>query len=160
LPRVDLRRYWSDLALGWLWASVYRGHFGPVEAIYSRRAMRAADTAAADRRVDDELVSESLRAKLADTRFAIDAGDGRERYPGVALVVPQGRLTLEWVMTPPSQQWIDEVLDGYAAKPQVGAAVLIASSTALRDQLRARIQRRGLGDRVRAQHGKFLRASQ
>ena len=153
-PTLDARRYWHQLGLAWLWVTAQCGGFGPVDAVYSRRAMRAAD-AAASAPSRTELVSPELRAKLADARFAIESGDGRWRYPGLVLVVPQGRIALEWLLTEPSGQWVDAVLRGYAAKPHVRVAVLIAQTIALRDTLATQIARHGLEDRVQAQHGRF-----
>jgi hypothetical protein len=49
VPRVDLPRYWHDIAVVWLCVAVRRGMFGPVDRSYTEREMRVADERAADR---------------------------------------------------------------------------------------------------------------
>lgn len=155
VPVLDVRGYWQGLALAWLWVHARKGHFGPVDGIYSRRMMRAADESAGAA-VDPSLVSPGLRAKLSDARFAVDLGGGRVHYPGVVLVLADhGRVALEYLMTAPSRRWVDEVLEGYRAKPQVTVACVIALRAEWRDGLAREIGRRGLQDRVQPQQGSF-----
>jgi hypothetical protein len=156
----DLRHYWRDFTLGWLWVAVKCGLWGPVDAVFSRREMRAVDQGVVDASLARADLSPALRAKLEQPGFAMDTGAGSLRYPGLALVVPQGRITMEVLLTAPSHRWLDRVLAGYANKPQVIVGMLLSPSAAVSQQLRTAVERHGLADRMRVQRSVLQRDSE
>jgi hypothetical protein len=71
VPRVDLRRYWHDIGVWWMWLAARNGVFGEIERVFSEREMRAADKAdAAAKYAFDLELSPAVRAKAADASLA------------------------------------------------------------------------------------------
>jgi hypothetical protein len=70
VPRVDLRRYWHDVGVVWLWLTARNGVFGEIERVFSERKMRAADKVDADAKYAFDLeLSPAVRAKAAYASF-------------------------------------------------------------------------------------------
>jgi hypothetical protein len=88
VPRVDLRRYWHDIGVVWLWVAARNGVFGEIERVFSEREMQAADQidAAAKDPVDLDL-SPALRSKAADASFGIMTGPRSSVHPACEWVV-------------------------------------------------------------------------
>ena len=146
-PVMDLRRYWEEVGLAWLWMYArHRDGFGKVDAVYSQRQMRASDLASG-RSLDDERLSVALRAKLASAAFGMTTRTG-VRYSGLVLVIPQGRVMIDVVLSVPTQRWIDELLDGIAATPQIAVAIVLGPSFEILAGVEATVQHRGLAHLV------------
>ncbi len=161
VPEIDLRRYWQDLGAGWLSVGARRGVFGEeVERVYTRREMRAVDSAAA---AGGSAVgsgwSEAVRAKAADASFAIwpwavdGPRTGEAHYPDLTLVVAQGRVAMQLVLDVPSPGWMAAVVGAYAGKPHLARTIVIATGPVVAASIGAVIERRDAGDRVSVQRG-------
>jgi hypothetical protein len=156
VPRVDLRSYWHDIGVAWLTVAVRRGMFGAVERTYSRREMLQADRrAAAQLPAIDAEWSEAVRAKAADALFGFSVGEGSGRppllYPDLVLVLPEGRVAMEFFWEAPSDRMLDRILDAFARKLTVVAMVFLCVDSAVGEQLRAAIAAHGLEDRARVE---------
>jgi hypothetical protein len=154
-PVMDLRRYWEHQGLGWLWVHArHRAVFGKVDAVYSQREMRAADLTSG-RALDDARLSPALRAKLTSAAFAMTTRTG-VHYPGLVLVIPQGRVAMEVMLSAPTQRRIDELLDGVAASPQVAAVIMLGPSFEILAGVRETVEHRGLAHLVQFQKLKMV----
>jgi hypothetical protein len=154
-PVVDLRRYWEHQGLGWLWVHArHRAVFGKVDAVYSEREMRAADLTSG-RALDDQRLSAPLRAKLTSAAFGMTTRT-EVHYPGLVLVIPQGRVVMEVMLSAPPQRWIDELLDGVAATPQVAAVIMLGPSFEILAGVRETVEHRGLAHLVQFQKLKMV----
>jgi hypothetical protein len=154
-PVMDLRRYWEHQGLGWLWVHArHRDVFGKLDAVYSQREMRAADLTSESVLADARL-SAPLRAKLTSAAFGMTTRSG-VRYPGLVLVIPQGRVVMEVVLSAPARRWVDELLDGVAATPQIASVIVLGPSFEILAGVRATVEHRGLAHLVQFQKLKMV----
>lgn len=158
VPRVDLRHYWQDVIAAWLSLHAHGGLFGKTDRVYSTREMQAADAkaAAAGQRVDPDW-SPAVRAKAAESSFAI-APDGdavnssaRLHYPGLMMVVAQGRVAIELQLTPVGRRSLEAILIAYARKPSIAAVLYLVPDGAIGDAVQAAAARLGLARPVHVQ---------
>jgi DNA-binding Lrp family transcriptional regulator len=82
VPRVDLRRYWHDVGVAWMWLAARKGRLGEVERVYCEREMRAADQKPA---VQASTIDPTMRSPDPGRR-----GDERHRPRRGALVAQGG----------------------------------------------------------------------
>jgi hypothetical protein len=158
VPPVDLRRYWHDIGVVWLWVAARNGVFGEIERVFSEREMRAADQidAAAKDPVDLDL-SPALRAKAADASFGIRLESGARRgpvpmhYPDLVLVVPSGRLAVQLQLTGVGRDPLEAILSGYALKPSITDVLFLVDSSAVAFAVRASAAWLGLARSVHVQ---------
>jgi len=138
VPRVDLRRYWHEVSLPWLWLAAHRGRFGEVERVYSEREMRAADqsSALAVPTIDPDW-SPEIRAKVADAAFGVRLEHGAVEpsgplhYPDLVLVLPQGRVAFELRLTGHGRRPLEAVLAEYARKWSVAVVFYLVQDGAI-----------------------------
>ena len=138
VPRVDLRRYWHDIGVVWLWLAARNGVFGAIERVFSEREMRAADKAdaAATYAFDLEL-SPAVRAKAADASFGatlesdVPGDPPRVQYPDLVLVVPSGRIAVQLLLTGVGRDPLEAILSGYALKSSITDVLCLVDSSAV-----------------------------
>jgi hypothetical protein len=132
----------------------HRDVFGKVDAVYSQREMRAADLTS-ESVLNDARLSPALRAKLTSAAFGMTTRSGVP-YPGLVLVIPQGRVVIEVVLSAPTQRWVDELLDGVAATPQIASVIVLAPSFEILAGVRESVEHRGLTHLVQFQKLKMV----
>lgn len=131
VPQLELRRYWKDLALPWIWLTARTTRCGIFERSFTRREIIAADQAQGQIELGSD-VSEAVRAKAAAAQFAIsvrrqDRRDAVElRYPDIVHVDDVGRVAMEIALTAPGGDELDAVLSGYRDKPDTGDVFFFA----------------------------------
>jgi hypothetical protein len=152
LPRPDPRRYWDDFAAAYLWVAAHLGLFGEnITAVYSRREMRLADqTTPPPDPATLAALSPTIRAKLTDTRFAVDlvGNDPRAHYPDVVLITAEGRTAFEVQLVASGRARLDAVLGGYADEPAVAAIIFLIEDPSIEPAIRHAADRAHVGDRV------------
>jgi hypothetical protein len=158
VPRVDLRRYWHDIGVGWLWVAARNGVFGEIERVFSEREMRAADKAdAAAKYAFDLELSPAVRAKAADASFGIRLESGATRgpvpmhYPDLVLVVPSGRLAVQLQLKGVGRDPLEAILSGYGLKPSITDVLFLVDSSAVGLAVQASAARLGLARSVHVQ---------
>jgi hypothetical protein len=162
VPRVDLRRYWHDVGVAWLWLAARKGRFGEVERVYGERELRAADQkpTVAPLTIDPGW-SPAVRAKVADSSFGLRLdGDGstslgRPHYRDLVLVIPQGRVALEFQLTLAGRQPLEAILAAYGRKASIAVVLYLVQDGAIGDVVQAAAARLGLARQVHVQHARL-----
>jgi hypothetical protein len=102
-------------------------------------------------------LSPAVHAKVANRWFGStlsgEASDriGELHYPDLVLVVPEGRVVMEYQLDPPSRWLLDATLEAYARQAHVATVVYFCEDRAVGGVLRAARARSGLEGRMRVE---------
>jgi hypothetical protein len=147
-PRLDLRGYRHDLALGWLWLAARDGAFGPLDAIHSEREMRSRD-----RRAD-----RAGPEAAGEPRFGVGLGGVGPRggplrhYPDLLLHTDRGHtIALELELTPKSTRRLDGIMRGFAGDARIDKVAYLVPDARLGEKVASAARRAGIRDLVSVQ---------
>lgn len=141
-PALDVRGYWHDLGLAWLWLAARDGTFGPVSEILAERRVRSHDES-------PERTEPPLAVKLGGY-----GSGGRERlhYPDLVLHRPDGRrIALELELSAKGRTRLEKILGGYAADRRIDAVLYLVPNRRVGNAVILAAERAGVSSLVHVQ---------
>lgn len=155
-PRVDLRCYDHDRGVAWLWLAAHAGTWGPMQEVFSERALRSQDRRA-ERPEPEELAGTPDESGLAGGRGPVGVRlggvgpGGRERlhYPDLLLITPEGRrVAIELELSSKGRTRREKILSGYAADGRLDAVLYLVEDPRLGESVRTSAARLGVSHLV------------
>jgi hypothetical protein len=141
-PRIDLRCYWHDVGVAWLWIGARGGAFGPVRELISERRLRSLD-AVADR------AGGPAGVRLGGIG---PAGKPRLHYPDLMLVLEAGqRVAVELELTGKGRARRERILSGYAVDSRIDVVLYLVDRAVVGRAIQLSARQIGISDLVHVQ---------
>ncbi|MGH2916503.1 MAG: hypothetical protein ACRDMX_16120 [Solirubrobacteraceae bacterium] len=110
------------VGVSWVWVRAARGHFGPIERVYTEREMRALDARPGSH-------------ERPEGAFAVPVGNAsqqpRQHYPDLVIVVRSGAAAVELQLAPIRRQELEAIIDGYVTHAATRATIYQVADPAI-----------------------------